>query len=161
MIMAAEYTKEDCIKDTMEHIELVNSFLLIISRKMMEDGWSHDRSKLIEPELSGFTEASPLLSKDQYGSKAYKKGLEILNESGALQHHYVFNKHHPESHKFGVSGMSLVDVVVMFCDWLASIKRNPGGNMAKSIKFKNKNGTIDDQLATIFLNTYRQLFAGK
>jgi len=157
--MAEDYTKAQCINDTMDHIGLVGDKIDIMIRMLQQAKQSHDHSKLKEPELSGFTKASPLLSKGKYGSKAYKEGLLVLEESGALKHHYESNRHHSEHFENGVSGMTLIHVVEMLCDWIAATSRNPDGNVLKSIEYKKDSGDIDEQLASILKNTYLQIFA--
>jgi len=153
------YTKEQCFIDTMDHIRLVGDKLDVMIRMLYRAKHAHDHSKTKEPELSGFTKATPLLSKGKYGSKAYKEGLLVLEETGALKHHHETNRHHPENHENGVNGMTLIHVVEMLCDWMASTSRNPDGNILKSIEHKKDSGVIDEQLASILKNTYLQIFA--
>jgi len=40
-----------------------------------------------------------------------------------LVYHYAANRHHPEHFTEGIDGMTLTDVVEMFCDWLAAAER--------------------------------------
>ena len=157
--MTEEYSKEQCIMATMDHIRLVGDKIDVMIRMLQQAKQSHDHSKLKEPELSGFTKATPLLSKGQYGSDAYKEGLSVLEKTGALKHHYETNRHHPENFENGVNGMTLIHVTEMVCDWLASTSRNPGGNILKSIEHKKDSGVIDKQLASILKNTCIQIFA--
>jgi len=90
-----------------------------------------------------------------YSQSLYKG---FLKEMGvALQHHYENNPHHPEHFENGIKGMTLVDIVEMFCDWKAATLRHDNGDIYKSIEFnKNRFGYSDD-LEQIFINT-AQLF---
>ena len=75
----------------------------------------------------------------------------------ALDHHYRFNKHHPEYYADGIKGMNLIDLVEMFCDWLAATKRHKDGDIFESIKINKARFGYSGLLETIFLNTVEDL----
>jgi len=52
-----------------------------------------------------------------------------------------------------LSNMNLVDLVEMFCDWLAATKRHETGNIHNSIKINKERFKYDDILTSIFENT--------
>ena len=52
--------------------------------------------------------------------------------------------------------MNLVDIVEMFCDWLAATKRHDDGDIYKSIEHNSKE--IGSLLSEIFENTAREIF---
>jgi hypothetical protein len=115
----------------------------------------HDKSKLAEPELSGFTRNFATLSKAEYGTPAYAEQMARLRE--ALTHHYTHNRHHPEHHAEGIAGMTLVDLIEMVCDWMAATSYGPNGHIDKSIAFNQKRFAIGDQLTAVIKNTAQWL----
>ena len=144
-------TKEECIKQTEEHISKVRDNICQIGILLAYAGMHHDQSKLEEPELSGFMECTEKLSKLTYGSEAYKKQLEEMQTF--LKHHYEENTHHPEHHEKGIEQMTLIDLVEMFCDWCAATTRHDDGNIYKSIRHNEERFNIPPQLCQIFRNT--------
>lgn len=145
----------DSREDTIAHIERVRSLIGLVAAKLLLRGLAHDKSKLREPEKSGFDKYTPLLKNSTYGSDEYKAFLVGLGES--LQHHYAHNSHHPEHYIDGIKGMSLLDIVEMFCDWKAATERHADGNLDKSISINKTRFMYDDTLERIFQNTRREL----
>lgn len=148
------YTKEDCKRDTLKHSEEVGGNINKIIEHLIQRRVFHDASKLEEPELSVFTEFTPKLNTTTYGSDEYKRNTKKMKV--ALVHHYAENRHHPEFHAGGIFGMNLVDIVEMFCDWLAATTRHDDGCIYRTIEL-NKKG-LDGQLKEIFENTAREIF---
>lgn len=151
---ALKVKKYDSRQDTMAHINEVRNFIdkfisLLKSRANM-----HDLSKLSRQEKPLFDEMTPILKDLEYGSDEYKASLDKLKP--ALDHHYKVNRHHPQHFKNGVNDMTLVDIVEMYCDWLAAVKRTKDGDMEKSIKINQERFGISDQLTQIFINTYNR-----
>ena len=145
----------DSTADTLDHMRKVqrnlNGFLL----ELLVRSEIHDNSKLESPEKEIFDQVTPKLRGLTYGSDEYKAAIAELGE--ALTHHYANNSHHPEHYPNGVNGMSLLDVVEMFCDWKAASERHADGDFAKSLEISRKRFGISDQLAEIFENTRRAL----
>ena len=145
----------DSTADTLDHMRKVqrnlNGFLL----ELLVRSEIHDNSKLESPEKEIFDQVTPKLRGLTYGSDEYKAAIAELGE--ALTHHYANNSHHPEHYPNGVNGMSLLDVVEMFCDWKAASERHADGDFAKSLEISRKRFGISDQLAGIFENTRRAL----
>ena len=81
-----EYTQEDCIKDTKEHIAQVREFMIMFAQELLERALVHDQSKMESPEVDIFTEYTPKLKHSTYGSAEYKSFLEGMGV--ALKHHY-------------------------------------------------------------------------
>lgn len=142
-------------KQTVEHITKVMGLIFKIKKDLTIRAGSHDASKLDSPEKEIFEEYTPKLAKSTYGSKEYKAFLKEMGP--ALDHHYAKNSHHPEFHKNGIDDMNLMDVIEMFCDWLAATMRHKDGNIYKSIEFNKKRFGLSDQLANIFKNTVKKL----
>jgi hypothetical protein len=145
----------DSRPDTQHHIDRVNSLLLDIALLLAKRGEVHDASKLVEPEKSAFDVLTPRLKGLAYGSDEYRASLRELKP--ALQHHYEHNSHHPEHYPNGIAGMSLLDLIEMFCDWKAAGERHATGNFSASLEHNRTRFALDDQLAAIFENTRVEL----
>lgn len=179
------YTREDCIKDTKEHISQVRELMMVVTNELTHRALVHDQSKLEETEVAIFTEYTPKLKHSTYGSDEYKGFLVGMGE--ALKHHYKHNSHHPEhftkhvciicfkeykevpnhcetcmngtfTEETDYTQMNLLDIVEMFCDWKAATMRHDDGDILKSIDYNKKRFKISDDLAQIFRNTAK-LFA--
>ncbi len=74
-----------------------------------------------------------------------------------LDHHYAANSHHPEHFKNGVDDMNLMDLVEMFCDWIAATRRHADGNIFNSIRHNKDRFKLSDQLVSILGNTAHSL----
>ena len=80
---------------TVEHIHLVSRLLSSAVVQILRRAITHDRSKLIPPEVEMFAEVTHKLRGLTYGSPEYEAcRQEMLG--GALGHHYEHNRHHPE-----------------------------------------------------------------
>jgi hypothetical protein len=145
----------DSTQDTLEHIHKVQARIDTILDLLENRADLHDRSKLESPEKEAFDEVTPLLRGLTYGSPEYHANTAKLG--AALTHHYANNSHHPQFYPDGISGMSLLDVIEMFCDWKAASERHADGDFAKSLEINTERFAISDQLARIFVNTCREL----
>lgn len=141
--------------DTFNHIRDVQDSLNYFSALLAARGVNHDDSKLHSPEKELFDEFTPKLRDTTYGSDEYKTYLAEMGK--ALQHHYQHNSHHPEHFDNGIEGMSLLDLVEMFCDWMAAVKRHADGDIFKSIEINAERFGISDQLKAILINTAVEL----
>ncbi|MEN2465914.1 DUF5662 family protein [Ornithinibacillus sp. JPR2-1] len=145
------YTKDDCRKDTIEHINQVRKCLNRFIVELEERGRVHDKSKLESPEIEIFTEYTPKLAKSTYGSDEYNENLKGMQK--ALKHHYENNSHHPEHYPNGIQGMDLLDIIEMICDWKAATLRHDDGDIRKSIEINQKRFNYSDELKEIFKNS--------
>lgn len=146
----------DSTRDTEIHIERVAELLHNVTDDLRRRGFTHDASKLEEPEKSGFDRLGQLrLSGMDYGSEQYVAALRA--ERPTIQHHYVNNDHHPEYHgDLGIDGMNLLSLTEMLCDWKAASERTAnGGDILKSIDINCDRFNISPQLKQILLNTVR------
>lgn len=148
-------TLDECRVITQAHIEKVRKYIRFFTDKLTTRGELHDLSKMDSPEIELFAEHTDKLNQIEYGSDEYKAELEALKP--ALEHHYSHNRHHPEYHKDGISGMNLLDVTEMLCDWKASSERQKNGNLLKSIEINAERFNIDKQLMQILINTAQLL----
>lgn len=152
------------VHETKEHIDNVRKFIFKICYKLHLRGIDHDKSKLVEPELSVLGKFTPKLAKTTYGSEKYKEFLREMRP--ALDHHYSKNRHHPEyfypevendEGKDEISCMNLVDLVEMICDWKAATMRHNDGDLNRSIEVNAKRFNLSDQLKSILVNTIKIL----
>ena len=141
----------DSTQDTLGHIENVRWNIWEFTHELERRGQEHDASKLQPPEKEAFDEVTPKLRGLTYGSEEYKANIAKLGE--ALKHHYAVNSHHPEHYANGIGGMTLLDLVEMFCDWKAATERHADGNLERSIEINRERFKMSDQLVAIFQNT--------
>lgn len=143
--------KYDSRLDTQEHIAEVQGLMEGFARMILLRARAHDASKLSEPEKSAFDAATPKLRALTYGSDEYKQALVDLGP--ALEHHYGANAHHPEHFPHGIHDMGLIDVVEMFCDWLAATLRHADGDIRKSIDMNAERFGYDEGIRALLLNS--------
>lgn len=146
---------KDSTQETREHICRVRDLLSEFQAQLIRRGYAHDISKLEEPEKSGFDNCTKALKGLTYGSPEYKAQLAEMKPF--LDHHYANNSHHPEHYSNSVDGMSLLDLVEMFCDWKAATERHADGSIERSIKINTDRFKITPQLASILENTRKEL----
>lgn len=141
---------------TQTHINLVRKFLRVMATEIIKRGETHDLSKFSPEEVEMFAFYTPKLKGLTYGSEEYKQCLKDMGLG--LDHHYENNRHHPEHFgEAGIRGMNLIDLLEMFVDWSASIRRHADGNMMKSIEINQKRFNMSEDLVAIFQNTVRDL----
>jgi len=141
----------DSKTDTLEHIHEVAKNLHLIVQHILVRASNHDASKLLHPEKIYFDMLTPKLEKVEYGSDEYKEMLKDLEP--AIIHHTEINSHHPEHYKNGIDGMDIIDIIEMFCDWVAAVKRNKNGDIKRSLEINKDRFNMSDQLYNIFLNS--------
>ncbi len=151
-------TKEELATNaqTLEHIMKVRDNLNVFITALLRRGEDHDQTKLVEPELGYMVKYTDKLQGTTFGSPEYLAGKALMKP--ALEHHYAYNRHHPEHFKNGVNDMTLVDLIEMFADWKASSERHNDGNLRKSIEYNAVHFNMSPQLSGIFVNTMEQLF---
>lgn len=153
----------DSRPETQQHIERVGDFLVLAMIDLQRRKEQHDASKLVEPELAAFDEATPKLAELEYGSEEYKQSLRELKP--ALTHHFENNDHHPEHYIDGVNGMSLLSILEMLCDWRAASERTKQRTddpekmktFESGLIYNYQRFGIEPQLAGIITNTAREL----
>ena len=142
----------DSRPDTQKHIDLVNENGKKFCDKFLERLTHHDASKLEEPEHKYFDKGTPQLQSSTFGEKSYDDAKARIKPG--LDHHYANNDHHPEHFgEQGISGMNLYQLLEMWIDWTAAVKRHADGNIFNSLMYNRDRFHIDDQLFNILLNT--------
>jgi hypothetical protein len=137
------------------HINKVRGRIEEVRDNLHDRAFVHDMSKLHPPEKEGYDQLTPRLAGLAYGSEEYRASLRELKP--VIDHHYAHNSHHPEHYSNGIAGMSLLDLIEMFCDWKAASERHNDGNFATSLTHNAKRFEMTDQLASIFENTAKEL----
>lgn len=138
--------KNECKVQTYEHQKEVRNLMCAVAHILIERAHTHDDTKLRSPELEAFTEVNSGLAGLTYGSEEYQECLKKLGVS--LAHHYKYNRHHPEHFEDGVRCMHFVDVVEMFCDWMAAATRHDDGDIMESIEHNRARFCLDDLVLT-------------
>lgn len=145
----------DSTQDTEEHIVKVQNYMADVVQRLARRALAHDASKRESPEKEAFDEVTPALRGLTYGSPEYHANTAKLGP--ALAHHYANNSHHPEHYPDGIAGMTLLDLLEMFCDWKAASERHADGDIARSIEINRGRFGMSDQIASILRNTAREM----
>jgi hypothetical protein len=140
---------------TYEHIHAVHGLLVEVMLQLSNRILTHDKSKLLPPEVSTFVEFTSKLKGSTYGSPEYKQFLAEMKP--ALDHHYANNRHHPEHFTGGIDDMTLIDLIEMLVDWLAATRRHDDGDIYKPIKLNTERFNMSPQLVKILTNTVKDL----
>jgi hypothetical protein len=147
-----EELEQHHIKETKKHILRVQHFLSLVIKELEKRGEAHDQSKLQSPEVEVFAKETPHIKGLQFGTQEYedcKKRMVV-----ALDHHYANNSHHPEYYcSEEMSGMCLIDLIEMFCDWRAATERHKNGDIKKSIEIQGEKYQIPEMLKRMMHNT--------
>lgn len=141
----------DCTKDVIDHIHKVQKWMGDFAVQIISRSSWHDKSKLEETEKPMFDKFTPRLKELAFGSNEYKTALAEMG--GALKHHYENNRHHPEHYENGINGMTLVDIIEMLCDWMASAQAK---NTYIDLSYLSKRFSLSEQLVNIIANTLRE-----
>lgn len=97
-----------------------------------------------------------------YGSEEYKQKIKKWDK--VFKHHYKYNRHHPEHYEYGVSEMTLIDIVEMMCDWLGYKDTTTVTEALKVCDDQMARYDISEELRQIIFNTllrYYSLMGGK
>lgn len=156
LLLVASGGMEDSTRATLDHIIKVGRNLAQVTNDLNLRAVMHDRSKLLPPEKEVYDRVRPLLDAAEYGSQDYHKATAQLGP--AFEHHCQVNSHHPEHFADGVTGMTLMDVIEMLCDWHGAAQRRPNGHVADGLEYNIEKYGIDPQLAQIIRNTVAVLW---
>lgn len=145
--------------ETLKHISEVRRMIGLIVSNLTDRGIEHDATKLESPEKEILDRVTPNLKNIDYGSDEYHECMKEMKPM--LDHHYKNNSHHPEHWENGIEGMTLVDLVELFCDNAAATYRHDTGNIFKSIEHNKDRFGYGKVLTKILENTARELQMGK
>jgi hypothetical protein len=118
---------------TLKHIKKVEETIFKVIKDLLDRSIHHDRSKLESPEVEIFEEYTPKLKDCTYGSDEYKQYLKEMKV--ALDHHYFYNRHHPEFFKVYKCGCQEYN-------YLPKYKHNICPECNQKIKLLYKNSDI-------------------
>lgn len=130
----------------------INTFVQLLLKRAM----NHDKSKLEEPEFSWWKEMDSE-PRYPYGSEEYKQKIKRWDK--VFKHHYKYNRHHPEHYDYGVSEMTLVDIVEMMCDWLGYKDTITISEALKVCDEQMKRYNISDDVRQIIFNTLLRYYS--
>lgn len=154
----AQIETEEYIKGHISRVRRhINTFIQLLIRRAEK----HDKSKLEEPELSWWKEMDKE-PRYPYGSEEYKQKIKRWDK--VFKHHYKYNRHHPEHYEYGVSEMTLIDIVEMMCDWLGYKDTTTVTEAIKVCDEQMARYDISEELRQIIFNTllrYYSLMGGK
>lgn len=142
----------DCTEDVLKHRAKVAYWLRDFAHSLERRAEIHDQSKLQDNEKSIFDVYTPKLRELKFGSDEYKQALSEMG--AALKHHYSVNRHHPEHFENGIDGMTLYDLIEMFCDWLGATEERKKPLDIDTLKDRFN---LSPQLVNILLNTTRYI----
>jgi hypothetical protein len=145
----------DSRSDTEKHIHQVTRRLTQVCSELQKRGENHDKSKLEAPEKETFDLVTENLRNLTYGSPEYQEQLKSM--SGALQHHYSANRHHPEWHAGGIGAMTLLDLLELLADWKAATERHADGSLRRSLELNRTRFGMTDQLYALLERTCIEL----
>lgn len=152
---APKPTRYDSTADTLDHISKVRARVEEITKRLNIRAIWHDRSKLSEPEKSGYDALTIALKDCVYGSDDYKAALK--EAAPVIARHYAVNSHHPEHYEQGIAGMSLLDIVEMLADWKGASERTKQGSIAQSLAHNKERFGISDQMMSVIENTVKEM----
>jgi len=168
------------IRFTQQHVRVVAELLNQCIVELLTRASSHDASKFGPEEWPAFLENTGKLKDLVYGSDEYKASLAAMKP--ALDLHYAANRHHPEHFSYDecngcftryesfppscpgcgytqftrrsdITQMTLIDLLEMLCDWIASTQRQRDGDIHKSIELNQERFGYSDELKHILKNT--------
>lgn len=141
---------------TLQHIRRVQELLGEVIANLLRRLRVHDETKLCEPEASTFAVYTAKLKGCTYGSDEYKRFLAEMKP--ALDHHYSYNRHHPEHWSGGIKDMTLLDLIEMLVDWKAAGERHADGSMERSLTVNRPRFGYGEELDAIFRRTALELW---
>ena len=137
---------------TLKHKILVMGYILKFCMKFILRGIIHDYSKFSLYESKSYGKYLPEFKKIKYGTEEYTDLLKKFQP--AIDHHYVYNRHHPQHFKGGYSEMNLLDLMEMFLDWKAASRKKTGtGSLAKSLPINAERFNMSEDIVKIMLNS--------
>jgi hypothetical protein len=137
--------KKVAVNKTLEHkFECYKNMMRVIT-ELFDRALIHDNSKITDPEFTAYVEFMQNIKNYKFGTPEY---IDFVENNDYCKLHFGKNKHHPQYYENGIDGMTLIDIIEMYCDWLACTR-----NMKETIESSAKRFNISDQLKQIFLNT--------
>lgn len=137
-----------------EHQHKVQQNIYKLCKVLLRRAENHDKSKLQEPEKSGW-EAMDKEPRYPYGSDEYFDKQERFK--WVFEEHWKNNRHHPEYFCGFISEMNLIDIIEMICDW-ASFDYMTSTDAIEIIEEQMERFGFSGVLKDLILNTYSRYF---
>lgn len=147
--------KYDSRVSTRAHIAQVRDLLGGICCELRKRGSEHDATKLKGEERKMCDQVTPLLCDSTYGSEEYNALLAKMDP--VLRKHYARNRHHPEHFPFGMTDMTLLDLMEMLADWKAATLRHTDGNLQRSFVINKVRFRMSREMTDMLENTAKEL----
>lgn len=143
----------DSRPDNYAHIAQVRGLILAATGDLLRRAHEHDASKVDGEERALFDEITPELRRHEYGTPEYKAAAKkarahVTNPA---------NDHHPECHADGIHGMHIGQVLEMCCDWIAASRRNPNGDVLRSLDLNAERFGYGAEMAGLIRRTVEWL----
>ena len=133
------------------HIRSMRFKLISLASKILKRAYSHDSSKLKEPEYTLWCKMDKE-PRYKYGTKEYEDKVKRYKKVFDL--HYKANSHHPEHYgELGIDGMDLIDLIEMTADWISYKKQITVEEAIQAVERQSKRYLLTDQLQSILKNT--------
>ena len=134
-----EFTPNDAfglLRSCSRHRDFVRLALLHVIHDIERRSLTHDASKMLDDEFSGFARINAIARVNKFGSAEYKESMQ--QERATIDLHFSRNSHHPERpgllgeaaetqrglpddatywHARDGARMTFLDVIEMVCDW--------------------------------------------
>ena len=137
---------------TIKHKALLMVYLSRFALRLIWRGVIHDYSKFSIFEGMSYGEVLPEFKNVKYGTSEYDDLLKKFQP--AIDHHYKYNKHHPQHFENGYTDMSLLDLTEMFFDWKAASRKKIGtGSLKKSLPINAKRFGMSEDIVKIMNNS--------
>jgi hypothetical protein len=123
------------------HRDFVRLALLHVIHDIERRSLTHDASKMLDDEFTGFARINAIARVNKFGSEEYKASMK--QEKSTINLHFSRNSHHPERPRLmgeaaeaarglpddftywqahGGAAMTFLDVIEMVCDWWGARK---------------------------------------
>lgn len=146
--------------DTRKHQQWVAEKMIEVAKRLLDRAVIHDASKFSDVEKNAYVGPVWELNTRQvaYGSEEY---IALVTQMGeGWEHHKAHNSHHPENVQVTLpefagdpfSGMDLLDLIEMLCDWCAASKRRGNSPWLPLDKMEKDLG-LSHQLRCVLQNT--------
>lgn len=163
----SDFTPDDAfglLRSYSRHRDFVRLALLHVVQDIERRALTHDASKMLDDEFSGFARINAIARVNKFGSEEYKASMKT--EKATINLHFSRNSHHPERpkllgklaedqrglpddatywHARDSARMTFLDVIEMVCDWWGARKGYGDSRTWKEsveLNFKAKGGLL-------------------
>ena len=145
--------EEKALGLTLKHKELIAKYMAKFSAEVTFRAAIHDDSKFRRDEFEAYAECADEFDQHPFNSQEERALREKLYPAMSL--HKQRNRHHPEHFENGMTGMNLIDLLEMLCDWKSASERTPGDSIRTALPILKEKYNISPQLMNVLTNTIR------